>query len=480
MPESQFLIRAAIDLLEERGLLAGSLQAVDGALHRGVAAETAGFLGAGLDSRALQPGELFLAVAGEHADGRNFIPSALERGHWVLADVDPRQWNGRAASGGGILASPDPMAALSELGARWRQRRAVRTIGITGTNGKTTTKDLTAALLGSAGNTLATAGNLNNHLGVPLTLLSLRERHEFAVIEMGASARGEIASLSRMAAPQVGVITNASAAHLAEFGSLEGIIQGKGELLDALPGDGTAILNCESPGFEKWSERAHCPVVTLGRTAGDHRWRWLPAGWEGGTALELDGTLWPVPLPGEHNAANLAAAILAARALGLDDATLRRGLEQFSGSAHRGVLLELTGRLVLDDCYNANPSSMVAAARTLVTLPAGAGSRALAVIGTMAELGERSAELHRRTGAELLEAGLVGIVVVGSTAEPLARGFAAAGGRADTCADADDAADWLARNSVPGDRILVKGSRSAGLEKVIERLQAGFETKPGD
>lgn len=481
MPESRFAWNEAVLALREAGLLAGVLAGRDGKLQAAVAADLpGGFLGAALDSRARRDGELFVALAGERVDGRDFAPAVLERGGGVLADVDPAEWNGRAAADGAVaLASPDPVAALGELARVWKRERAPRTVGITGTNGKTTTKDLTAALLGGAGTVLATSGNLNNHLGVPLTLLALREAHDFAVIEMGASAVGEIRRLAALAGPDVGVITNASPAHLAEFRSLEGIIEGKGEMVAALPADGAAILNADSPGFEAWRERATAPVISFGHEAGDHRWRWRADGAdERGPALELDGEIWPVPLPGEHNAANLAAAILACRALGVPDRELRAGLAAFRGSDHRGVLLEVAGRRILDDCYNANPVSMLAAAGALVSL-AGPG-RAIAALGHMAELGDDSAALHHETGSRLAEAGLDLLVSVGEQARPLAEGFAARGGQTVSCADTDEAADWLARHTQAGDRILLKGSRSAGLERLLERAQRILDEEPGD
>ena len=290
---------------------------------------------------------------------------------------------------------------------------------------------------------------------------------------MGASAVGEIAGLAPLAAPIVGVITNAAPAHLAEFGSLEGIISGKGELVAALPADGKAVLNAESPGFAQWCGRSNASVVSFGR-GGDHPWSWRPAA-DGTGILVLDGVEWPVPLPGEHNGANLAAAILAGRALGVDDAALRRGLAGFRGSPHRGVRLEVAGRTVLDDAYNANPRSLVAAARALLALPG--GGRAVAVLGHMAELGADSDAIHRDCGRELAGLGLDALLAVGAAAAPLAAGFDAAGGDAHHCGSHAEAADWLVRSSVPGDRILVKGSRSAAMERVLTLLQAHFATE---
>jgi UDP-N-acetylmuramoyl-tripeptide--D-alanyl-D-alanine ligase len=465
----------AIADLAAAGLAPAVLAAVDGRLEPVTAAEAAGgFLGAGLDSRTLEDETLFVALAGERADGRDHAGSHLARGGWVLAA--PRQgddpFTGREAGpGAGVLLADDPVRALQVLASCWRRTLPAVTAAVTGTNGKTTTKDLLAALLRGAGPVHATAGNLNNHLGVPVTVLGLRPEHRFGVIETGASAVGEIAVLAPIAAPTVGIITNASPAHLAEFGSLEGIIEGKGELVAALPAGGAAVLNADSPGFDQWRARTKARVVSFGATAGDHRWSWRPAP-DGSGVLTLDGESWLVPLPGEHNGANLAAAILAARALGAADGDLRRGLATFAGSPHRGVRLDLGGRRVLDDAYNANPRSMVAAARSLLALPG--GGRTVAVLGWMAELGDDADAIHRRTGAELAALGLDELVAVGDAAAPLAEGFAAGGGRAHRCATCAEAADHLTGSTAPGDRILVKGSRSAAMERVLTLLAERF------
>ncbi|MBE0566658.1 MAG: UDP-N-acetylmuramoyl-tripeptide--D-alanyl-D-alanine ligase, partial [Krumholzibacteria bacterium] len=407
MAERLYTARQAGADLARAGLLDGMLVERAGALVPGdPGAAPGGFLGAGLDSRQLGPGALFVALQGERVDGRGFAPAVLMAGHWVLTAAhrgpgpDPLAGAAAAPRTGALLCT-DPVAALQELARCWRRSLTVPTVAVTGTNGKTTTKDLLAALLQAAGPIHATMGNLNNHLGVPVTLLGLRPEHRYAVVEMGASAVGEIARLAPLADPAVGIITNASPAHLAGFRSLEDIILGKGELVAALPPDGTAVLNAASPGFAQWRLRSAAPVVSFG-PGGDHPWSWRPAP-DGSGLLEIDQSEWPVPLPGEHNGANLAAAILAGRALGVGDATLRRGLAGFTGSPHRGVRLDLAGRRVLDDAYNANPRSMVVAARALLALP-GPG-RAVAVLGWMAELGPDSDAIHRQTGRELAAVG---------------------------------------------------------------------------
>lgn len=469
--------------LRAAGLLQGVLMARAGRLEAvapsaDLPPET-GFAGAGLDSRSLAPGNLFVALPGRNVDGRRFIAAAAAAGHWSLAGREPGSAGERpldpatdllgiaAQDDAGVLVCTDGAAALAHLAARHRDRWSGVMVGVTGTNGKTTCKDLCAAMLAGAGGVLATRANFNNRLGVPLTLLDLAPDHRYAVLEMGASAVGHIASLAALVRPRVGVITNAGRAHLAEFGSLAGVITGKGELLDALPPDGTAVLNADSPGFTDWVKRTRCRVESWGERAGDHRWRWRPEpgkGW----FVEIDGRTWPVPMPGRHNGANLTAAVLAVRAAGIGEDAARSGLAGFRPSPHRGSLLRWEGRLLLDDSYNANPVSMQAAAEALVEL---AGSRpGVAVLGAMAELGPESDRIHRETGTALHGTGLGAVVAVGGDAEPLGRGFDAQGGEAHYCPDHQCAARWIRTMTRPGDVILLKGSRSAAMERVLDHL----------
>ncbi len=463
---------AAARDLAAAGLLRAVLVAQDGVWRRvGPAAAVGAFQGAVLDSRQAGGGRLFVGLPGTRVDGRRFAAEAVRAGAVALTgpgDGEDLAPGGAVPPAGTVLISDDPQAALAELASCWRGRHRPELVGITGSNGKTTTKDLLAALLRGAGAVHATAGNFNSAQGVPLTLLGLAPEHRYAVVEMGASARGHIAELAALARPRVGLITVAAGAHLETFGDLDGVIAGKGELVEALPADGVAVLNADSPGFDRWCERAPCPVVSFGEQAGDHRWRFAVGPDPRTGELILDGERWPVPLPGRHNAANLAAAILAGRAVGAADTQMRAGLAGFAASPHRGLLLPLAGRRLLDDCYNANPDSLRSAARALAEL---AGGEAWAVLGAMAELGPESDRLHEAAGRELADLGIGRLVAVGEGARPLATGFAAAGGLAEVVGDHDAAADLLATLTRPGDRILLKGSRSATMERVLGALQ---------
>lgn len=474
MSERRYTLAAATADLREAGLLAGWLESRGGRWTRRApdAPEPAGaFLGAGLDSRDLTPGALFVGLAGEHVDGRGFVGPALRAGAGAaltrsrgepgpdpLLSSDP----GREAV---ILLSDDPQRALTVLADRWRTRLGTPAVAVTGSNGKTTTKDLLACLLGADGPTHATSGNFNNELGLPITLLGLRESHRWTVLELGASAPGDIDRLAALARPRVGVITNAADAHLAGFGGLEGVIATKGELLDHLPADGAAVLDRDGTAFAAWRERAPCPVLDWGLSPGARRWSWRPDPLGG--AVTLDGETWVLPLPGRHNGANLAAAVVAARALAGAGLDIGAALVQFRASPHRSRLLDAGGVTVLDDTYNANPGSMAAAARALAELPG--DGRLLAVLGAMAELGPRSDALHHETGAALREAGLHLVWAVGEAARPLAAGFGAAGR---TVPDLDAALTAVLAEVRPGDRLLVKGSRSAGMERFVTRFLA--------
>ncbi|MFH1842892.1 MAG: UDP-N-acetylmuramoyl-tripeptide--D-alanyl-D-alanine ligase [bacterium] len=479
MPSDGYSLKQAAADLAATGLLAGCLVPGDTGWERidPVQAETLSgqFQGATLDSRDVQPGGLFVALAGEKVDGRDFVAAALANGagaalsrDWSEATTDPLlSLPAPIDDSAAILLSKEPSVAFAHLAGCWRRAQdQVKLVAVTGSNGKTTTKDFIAAFFRAAGAGHTTQGNLNNELGVPLTVLGLRPEHRLAVVEMGASAAGDIAKLAAIARPEIGVITNAAEAHLAVFGSLDGVIRGKGELLTDLPADGRAIINRDSPGFAYWSGSASCPVVSFGREPGEFCWSWQPAKAVAGGELLLDDSSWQVPLPGEHNGANLVAAILAARAAGLTDAVIRTGLLEFSPSPHRSAVRELAGVGLLDDCYNANPTSMERAASTVREL-AGDG-RAIAVLGQMAELGDDSEAIHVRTGARLQAIGIDLVVTVGDQALALGEGFRSAGGETEQFVTHAEAANWLSGHCVSGDFVLVKGSRAAGMEEVID------------
>ncbi len=477
MTERRYLLAEAAADLRDAGLLANILVHERGewsTLAKDTDSPGGAFLGASLDSRSVTVDSLFLALPGERVDGRNYVGVALRAGssaaltsEWGGAGPDPLM-SGDPGRDAVVLVATNPHQALTVLAERWRSRLGTKAVAVTGSNGKTTTKDLLSCLLNHHGSTHATVGNYNNDLGLPLTILGLRECHRWAVLELGASAPGDIDRLAALAKPQVGVITNAAGAHLDGFGNLEGVIATKGELLDHLPSDGTAVLDRDGIGYDSWRDRAPCRIVDWGLQGQRGVWTWQPTGQGAGGVVSLDQESWTLPLPGRHNGANLIAAVLAARALTGETLDIAAALTQFSGSSHRNHLLDAAGVTLFDDSYNANPASVLAAAEALMDLP-GQGRR-FAVLGMMAELGTESLGLHHETGAALRELGLDGLWSVGESALGLAAGFADAGGNGEALQDVDTALHTVLAAVEPGDIILVKGSRSAGMEKFVSRF----------
>ncbi|MDY0147307.1 MAG: UDP-N-acetylmuramoyl-tripeptide--D-alanyl-D-alanine ligase [Halothiobacillus sp.] len=347
--------------------------------------------GVSTDTRTLVSGNLFVALKGERFDGHDHLPAALAAGAAaaVVARLNPQIDIPQ------ILVD-DTLAALQTLGKCWRDQVDPFVIAITGSAGKTTVKQLLAAMCAQVGATRATVGNLNNDIGVPLTLLSLDLTDRFAVIEMGANHVGEIARLTALARPDVALVTMAGTAHVGEFGSIDAIVQAKGELYAGLAPDAKAVINLDSYGADRWW--AHCPAHRSGfSSAGDGRARWAGEYDTATSRLSVfeDGqpmlSELALPLPGAHNATNLLAAIAVARASGLSLEAITKGLREFTPPPGRMSLVRCSDQLtVINDTYNANPESMRAALDYLVSLP----GRHVAILGDMGELGDQTDELH--------------------------------------------------------------------------------------
>ncbi len=441
--------------------------------------------GVSTDTRAVAPGSLFVALRGERFDAHAFLAEAARGGAAAALISDPAA----AAPGGGAagqalprLLVPDTLAALGAVARHHRRRFDLPVVGVTGSNGKTTTREMVAAILATRGPVLKTEGNLNNEVGVPLTLLRLGPDHRAAVVEMGMNHPGEIARLAAMALPQVGVVTNAAAAHLEGLGSVDGVADAKAELYQGLPPGGVAVANADDARMLKRAQASGRRLLTFaagGGRRGDVVVLEVLAEDAAGLRFllgvgnrELEVTL---PLVGAHNAANAAAAACAAIALGCDDREIVRGLASVAPVGRRLRLERLAGgALLVDDCYNANPLSMGAALRTLASLARAEGGRAVAVLGDMLELGPGELELHRQVGAEAAAAGLHRLHCFGPRARALADGAAAAGLPAarilhteDVAALAAAARDGLAA----GDVLLVKASRGMRLERLVEALR---------
>jgi UDP-N-acetylmuramoyl-tripeptide--D-alanyl-D-alanine ligase len=429
-----------------------------------------------IDSRRVTPGSLFVALRGEHHDAHRFVADALRTGaraalvERVPPDVDPRR----------ALVVADALRGLGDLAAAARRRQPVRVVGITGSNGKTTTKEMVANICREArfppprAAVLSTHGNENNLVGLPLTLLRLTGDEAVAVLEMGMNAPGEIARLTEIAAPDVGVITNVGPAHLEGLGSIDGVAAAKGELFAGMAREAIVAVNMEDERVVRAAAAFPGRRIEFG-AGGQVTARSVRDLGVDGVAFELDvaGRAVSVRLrvPGRHNVANALAAAAVAHGLGLDVDAIAAGLAQTPPPAMRMQVVRLAnGVTVVNDAYNANPASMEAGLRALAAMP----GRALAVLGEMRELGPESDVLHEALGARAAASGIAALVAVGPQSECIAAGARAAGGRLQVrvCADAAAAAAAVESLWRPGDVILVKGSRGSDAEKGVREFGA--------
>ncbi len=436
------------------------------------------------DSRTVRKGDCFVALQGERFDGHAFVPEVFRKGatvalvnetYRVPADLLQR---GHARRPALILGVRDTLAAFQRLATHHRQRFHIPVVAVTGSNGKTTTKEMAASVLGTRWTTLKTEGNLNNRIGVPQMLLRLTARHKAAVIEMGVDARGQTTRLCEMVKPTLGVITNIGADHLEFFGDLEGSAQAKAELLDMMPPDGVVVLNADDAYFDYLAARAQGRVLSFGLSARadvrasdvDNR------GKHGATfKLRVPGRLRAVPVGlrvyGVHNVTNALAAAAVGCAVGLSSAQIAKGLAAFRPALMRSQVVEVRGARVINDCYNANPSSMNAALHLLAEM--GQGGRTIAVLGDMLELGSRQEEFHREIGAAVAQRGIGELIACGALGQCIAHGARKAGMAADhvhAVSDAAAAGVLLKAQLKAGDTVLVKASRGMRLERVLEAV----------
>ncbi len=435
-------------------------------------APVAAFDGVTTDTRAPVKGGLFVALVGERFDAHDFLAGAVQGGAIGLVVLQGR--GAMAPAGVAVFEVPDTQVALGALARLHRRRFSIPIGAVTGSNGKTTTKELIGSILATRGNALKTQGNLNNEIGVPLTLFGLEATHAAAIVEMGMNHAGEIERLTAIAEPDAGLITVVQPAHLEGLGSLEGVAKAKGELFRGLSAKATAVVNLDDPRVAAQAQGIRARRLTFGRAAGaDVRLiEVTPLGFEGQRlTLAAQGKTWSVTLflVGAHNAMNATGAFAMGLALGVAPEDCVRGLEAARAHARRLEIAKLpTGVTVVDDCYNANPSSMTAALETLGTLAQ--GGRPIAVLGDMLELGAGEAEAH---------------AAMGPTAAIHARRVAFFGPRmraayerakaslGDSAAHFEDVAPlvaWVTKDLHSGDVVLVKGSRGMRLERVVEGL----------
>jgi UDP-N-acetylmuramoyl-tripeptide--D-alanyl-D-alanine ligase len=425
------------------------------------------------DSRSLQPGALFMALQGPHFDGHQFLAKALEKGAAGAVVSQPQE-----TSLPWILVD-DTRLALGRLAAAWRHQRSIPLVAVTGSNGKTTVKEMVAAILAQQGPVLATRGNLNNDIGMPLTLLALQDER-YAVLEMGANHAGEIAYLTHIAQPDVALITNAGAAHLEGFGSLDGVARAKGEILAGLTAQGTAVLNADDPYMEYWRGLAQGKrILSFGFAPGaDVRTdpdaletHWTEQGFHSQIEVQSPTGAFSLnlQLAGEHNLLNALAASAACLALGCPVSAIQQGLSGIQPVAGRlQTRLAASGLRVIDDSYNANPDSMTAAIKVLQQAP---GRRWL-VMGDLAELGDAAASLHAEVGDRARTAGIDKLWCCGPLSRSAVDAFGPQGRHFE---DRQALAGALIQAVAAGDTVLVKGSRSARMEQVVAALLAAGE-----
>ncbi|WON72710.1 UDP-N-acetylmuramoyl-tripeptide--D-alanyl-D-alanine ligase [Nitrosospira sp. Is2] len=455
-----------------------TVQAAARALQEKWLGEDVWFNGVSTDSRAVMPGDLFIALVGEKFDGHNFVAEVIEKG--AVAAIVHRDWGARNPRPGiPLILVDNTRLALGRLAGDWRRRFGIPLVGVTGSNGKTTVKEMVASILrqtaeeSGQGNgsdiVLATEGNLNNDIGVPLMLLRLRKGHKYAVIEMGMNHAGEIAYLTGLSKPSVALITNAGAAHVEALGSVEAVARAKGEIFEGLDQQGVAVINADDPHAALWRGLAgNRKVMDFGlEQKAAVTARYQPGPFGSSVALLLPDGVQEVELqvPGKHNVENAAAAAAVAVALGASAGAIMSGLSAFSGVKGRMQKKQgLHGATLLDDTYNANPDSVRAALAVL----AKAAGRKILVLGDMGELGAAAKGFHERIGVEARAAGVDNLIAMGELSAYSVAGFGAGARHFEKIEELIAEVEGLL---APGDTMLIKGSRFMQMERVVKRVE---------
>ena len=423
------------------------------------------------DSRTIKRGELFVALRGENFDGHNFVEAVATAG--ATGAIVDSNWKGNAGDNFALIRAKDTLLAYQQLAANYRKSLKLSVVAITGSNGKTSTKDFAAAVLARRFRVAKTQGNFNNHVGLPRTILEATSQDEVAVWEIGMNHPGEVAVLAKIAAADVGIITNIGLAHIEFMGSREKIAEEKGALAEAIDAEGTVILNADDPFTKGIATRARGKVILAGTIAGTIRASEIN---QRGSATDftiLEGAhrcRAQLPVPGLHMVQNALLAVAAGRVFGLSLEECAAGLVAAPLTKARLQVKEIRGVQFLDDSYNANPDSMKAALRTLVELDA-EGQR-IAVLGEMRELGGESEAGHREVGEMAAALKVDHLIAIGNVAAGLADAAKQAGlENSSTVASTAEAAELLAVIAAPGDLVLIKGSRLARTEQVIEAFR---------
>ncbi len=429
--------------------------------------------GLSIDSRTLRPGEVFFAIRGEHQDGHAFVEAAIGKG--ALAVVVERRWwkkNAPALQAHACFVVRDTLRALQEIAAHYRRKFTLPVVGLTGTNGKTTTKELVAAVLARLGDVCKTEGNLNNHLGVPLTLARLQKSHRALVVEMGTNHFGEIARLCEIAAPDSGLITNIGHGHTEFFENIDGVARAKMELFQFLADTGgTAFVNADDPVLNNHLPRLSKKITYGFQSEADVRGAFLGLDAAGRPSIEVNGQELKINLVGAHNCSNALAAVAVGLEFGVTLSQMRDALLEVRLPGKRMEVIRARTCTILNDTYNANPESTIAALETLCTMPC--DGKRVAVLGDMLELGSRAPDLHANVGEHAAKLGVQLLYGFGPLSQHTvkAAGRAAAGIEARHFKDKAKLIHALKDAIGKDDVVLVKGSRGMKMEDVVEALQ---------
>jgi UDP-N-acetylmuramoyl-tripeptide--D-alanyl-D-alanine ligase len=422
------------------------------------------------DSRTVKPGELFVALRGDNFDGHKFVEDVAKTG--AAGAIVDLAWKGKIPDSFAILRADDTLRAYQNLAANYRKSLPLKVIAITGSNGKTSTKDFAASVLARRFRVTKTEGNFNNHVGLPRTILEATSDDEVAVWEIGMNHPGETAALAKIAAPDDAIITNIGIAHIEFMGSRDAIAKEKGMLAQAIGPEGTVILNADDSFSQKIAERTRAKLVFAGANAGTICAIDIRQSADGSEFTILEGAhrcRAQLPVPGIHMVQNAMLAVAAGRVFGLSIEECAAGLVSAPLTKARLQIKQFHGVQIIDDSYNANPDSMKAALRTLVELDA--DGRRIAVLGEMGELGEESERGHREVGETAAELGVDQLIAIGEKGAIIARAAEKSGlKKSAAVGSTSEAAEMLADIAAPGDLVLIKGSRSARMERVLEEF----------
>ena len=425
--------------------------------------------GYSIDSRTVAPGELFFAVKGERLDGHDFVQQALERG--AVSAVVRKDQLARFAVKTCLLAVDDTLIALQTLATAVRRIWGKPVVGVTGSAGKTTTKEAIAHVLATRYRVLKSEGNFNNHFGLPLMLLKLEPEQDIAVIEMGMSHAGEISALAKIAQPEIGVVTVVAPVHLEYFDSVAAIARAKYELIASLPAGGTAVLNADDEYVSQFGRDFKGKVVLYGtRAPADVRAEHIESCGADGSKFDVvvngNSARATLPLVGAHNISNALAAVAVGLDRGLTLAECVAALASLQAADKRGQVVQLGNIRVINDCYNSNPKALEAMVDALAAMPA---KRRIVVAGEMLELGPAGEQMHRAAGQHVAEKNIDVLIGVRGLAQHMIDAAKAKGARAEFVATPEEAGEWLARESRDGDVVLLKASRGVKLEKALEK-----------